>query len=114
MTWLILIASGVFEAVWATALSTSEGLTEIVPTIVFFVGLVISLGGLSYAMKSLPVSIAYSAWVSIGAALTVIVAMVTGNEPASLPKLLFIAGIIACVIGLKLVSPKVADQQEVP
>lgn len=106
MYWPILIASAIFEAVWATALGHSDGLTKPVPAVIFLVALGISLGGLSYAMKAIPVGVAYSVWVGIGASLTVIASMVTGVEPVSAWKLLFIAGIVGCVIGLKAVSSK--------
>lgn len=110
MNWLILIVSAVFEAVWATALSRSDGLTQLIPTVVFFIGIAVSLAGLAYAMKTIPVSVSYSVWVGIGAALTVIVAMVSGDESVSILKALFVAGIIGCVIGLKLVTPKTAQE----
>ena len=35
MSWIILIASGVLEAVWATALGKSEGFTKLWPSIIF-------------------------------------------------------------------------------
>ncbi len=38
----------------------------------------------------------------IGAALTVGYAMVTGTEAASVVKILLIVGIVACVVGLKI------------
>lgn len=103
MPWLILIISAVFEAVWATALGYSRGFTQPIPVLIFVVGVLISIIGLAYAMKTIPVGISYSVWVGIGAALTVAVAMITGVESASLLKVLFIIGIIGCVIGLKLV-----------
>ena len=34
MSWLVLVISGVLEAVWATALGRSEGFTRPVPSIV--------------------------------------------------------------------------------
>ncbi|TDD33208.1 DMT family transporter [Saccharopolyspora elongata] len=114
MAWLILVVSALFEAVWATALGESNGFTELGPVVVFLIGIVISLGGLAYAMKAIPVGVAYSVWVGIGAALTVVLAVARGNEPVSLPKLLFITGIVGCVIGLKLVSSTVPDQQNAP
>jgi quaternary ammonium compound-resistance protein SugE len=104
MSWLVLVLSGVLEAVWATALSRSAGFTRPAPSIVFAVSLALSMAGLAYAMKSLPAGTAYAVWVGIGAALTVAVAMVTGAEPASLARVLLVGGIIACVIGLKLVG----------
>jgi quaternary ammonium compound-resistance protein SugE len=53
-------------------------------------------------MRSIPLGTAHVFWVGIGAVLTVAYAMVTGAEPASLVKVLLLAGIVACVIGLKL------------
>ena len=102
MPWLVLILSGVLEAVWATALSRSEGFSRPVPSIVFVVGLVLSMIGLGYALRELPVGTAYAVWVGIGAALTVTYAMATGAEPASVVKILLILGIVGCVAGLKL------------
>ena len=101
MAWFILILSGAFEAVWAVALGKSDGFTRPVPSIVFFVALVISMGGLAWAMRDLPLGTAYAVWVGIGAALTVGWAMATGAEAFSIVKVVFIAGIVACAAGLK-------------
>lgn len=102
MSWIVLIVSGVLEAVWATALGKSEGLSKLGPTAVFGVALVASMVGLAYAMRDLPVGTAYAVWVGIGAVLTVAYAMATGEEPVSLLKALFLVMIVGGVIGLKL------------
>ena len=102
MAWIVLLASAVFEAVWATALGESEGLTRPVPAIVFAVALAASMLGLGWAVRSIPIGTAYAAWTGVGAALTVGWAMVTGAEAVSPLKVLFLGGIIAAVIGLKL------------
>ncbi|WP_299955367.1 multidrug efflux SMR transporter [uncultured Modestobacter sp.] len=102
MSWLVLVLSGVLEAVWATALGRSEGFTRLVPTLVFAVSVVASMVGLAYAMRTLPVGTSYAVWVGIGAALTVAYAMATGEEAASVAKVLLLLGIVGCVIGLKL------------
>jgi quaternary ammonium compound-resistance protein SugE len=104
MSWIILIVSGVLEAVWATALGKSEGFTKLWPTVIFGAGLVLSMGGLAMAMRTIPIGTAYAVWVGIGAALTVLYAMIFGGEPASLIKILLILGLVGCVIGLKLVD----------
>lgn len=104
MPWVILILSGVFEAVWATALGRSEGLTKVGPTVVFGVAMVISMAGLAVAMRDLPTGTAYAVWVGVGASLTVVYGMATGAEAVSLAKVLLIMGLIGCIIGLKLVS----------
>lgn len=103
MAWIVLVASGVLEAVWATALGRAEGFTKLVPSLVFLAALVLSMAGLSYAVKSLPTGTAYAVWVGIGASLTVVYGMLSGTEPVSVAKVLLIAGLIACVVGLKLV-----------
>lgn len=103
MAWIVLVISGVLEAVWATALGKSEGFTKLGPTVVFGLAIVASMAGLAYAMRSLPVGTAYAVWVGIGASLTVVYAMVTGTEPASLLKIVFLLMIVGGVIGLKLV-----------
>lgn len=123
MAWMILVVSAVFEAVWATAMGASEGFSKPVPTTVFAVGIVLSMAGLALAMKWIPVSVAYAVWIGIGAALTVVYAMATGGEPASVLKGVFLAGVVACVIGLKFVktvpgrnavAAVAAEQREVP
>lgn len=104
MSWVILVVSGLLEAVWATALGRSEGFTRLAPSIVFGVGLVASMAGLAFAMREIPVGTAYAVWVGIGAALTVGYAMVTGAETVSVVKVLLILGLVGCVVGLKLVG----------
>lgn len=102
MSWIVLILSGVLEAVWATALGKSAGLTRLWPTVVFVAGLLASMGGLAYAMREISTGTAYAVWVGIGAALTVLYAMVFGGDGFSIVKLLLIVGLVGCVIGLKL------------
>ena len=102
MSWLVLVISGVLEAVWATALGRSDGLTRPVPTATFAVALAASMAGLAWAMRTLPVGTSYAVWVGIGAALTAGYAMVTGAEPVSVLRTLLLLGIVACVVGLKL------------
>lgn len=102
MPWVVLLASAVLEAVWATALGRSEGLSRPGPTAVFLVALVVSMLGLGRAARHIPIGTAYAVWTGVGAALTVSFAMLTGGEAVSAAKVVFLAGIIGAVIGLKL------------
>ena len=112
MYWLVLVLSGVLEAVWATALGRSENFTRLAPTAVFAVALAASMAGLAYAMRGLPVGTAYAVWVGIGAVLTAAYAMWSGDEPVTVVRLLLLAGIVGCVIGLKLThSPRVGGRR---
>ena len=104
MSWLVLVLSGLLEAAWATALGRSAGFSRLVPSVVFAVALVASMAGLAYALRTLPVGTAYAVWVGIGAATTAAVAMATGAESVSLVRIALLAGIVACVAGLKLTT----------
>lgn len=111
MPWIVLLASAVLEAVWATALGYSEGLARPLPTTVFAIALVVSMLGLGWAARRIPIGTAYAVWTGVGAALTVGYAIAVGDEPASPLKLVFIAVIVGAVVGLKLVpgAPRPAD-----
>lgn len=102
MPWLVLLASAVLEAVWATALGASDGLSRPGPTALFAIALAGSMAGLGWAMRRIGLGTGYAVWVGVGAALTVGWAMLTGAEPATPLRLAFLAGIVGCVVGLKL------------
>ena len=102
VAWLVLVLSGVLEAVWAVALGRSEGFSRLTPSLVFLVGIVLSMVGLAYAMRTLPVGTAYAVWVGIGASLTVAYGMASGAEPVTLVRVLLLVGLIGCIVGLKL------------
>ncbi|WP_108251750.1 DMT family transporter [Planctomonas deserti] len=104
MAWLILILSGVLEAVWASALAASRGFRRPGPVGLFAVSMVASMAGLAYAMTQLPTGTAYAVWVGIGATLTVAWAMITRQERASTARILLLLLLVACVAGLKAVS----------
>ncbi len=102
MAWIVLVLSGALEAAWATSLARSEGFTRLGWSVFFAVTMTASMAGLAYALKTLPVGTAYAVWVGIGASLTVLISMATGQESASVVKVLLVAGIVGCVVGLKL------------
>ncbi|UXA14388.1 multidrug efflux SMR transporter [Mycobacterium sp. SMC-8] len=111
MPWTILIVSAVMEAVWATALGESDGFTRPGSTVVFLVAMVLSIWGLGWAVKHIPIGSAYAVWTGLGAALTVGYAMATGAEAVSAAKLIFVSGIIVAVVGLKML-PSGADRPD--
>lgn len=102
MAWFVLILSGVFEAGWALSLKASEGLTRLWPSISFVASMVVSLAGLAWALRTLPVGPAYAAWTGIGAALTAVVAVVLFGESVTVLKIVSIVLIVAGIVGLNL------------
>lgn len=103
MAWVVLVASGMFETVWAVALAQTDGFRRVVPSVVFGVALVISMAGLAYALKTLPVGTAYAVWVGIGAIGTALYGMVFLAEPATALRNGCLLLIVSGVVGLKLV-----------
>jgi quaternary ammonium compound-resistance protein SugE len=104
VAWIYLVVSGLFETVWAAALSQSKGFARLVPSVVFAVALVISMGGLALALRELPVGTAYAVWVGIGAVGTAVYGMVALGESASVARLLCLVAIVAGVAGLKILT----------
>ncbi len=104
MPWLILVLAGIFEVGWAIGLKYTEGFTRLWPTVGTVVSMVISLGLLSLAMKSLPVGTAYAVWVGVGAVGTAILGIVLLGESATAGRLISLALIIAGIVGLKLAT----------
>ena len=76
--------------------------------------LVLSMAGLSWAMRRIPIGTAYAVWVGVGAALTVAYAMLSGDEAFSVEKVVFLGGIIGAVIGLKLVPSRKPSREPLP
>jgi quaternary ammonium compound-resistance protein SugE len=67
MAWIVLVVSGLLETAWAIALDRSAGFSRPVPSVVFAVTLVLSMVGLAYALREIPVGTGYAVWVGIGA-----------------------------------------------
>lgn len=104
MSWFILILSGIFETIWATSIKYSQGFTQLWPTIITVVAMGISVYGLAYAMKTIPLGTAYVIWTGIGAIGAFIVGIVLFNDPATLLRIFFALLIVIGLIGLKITS----------
>ncbi|MET9298480.1 SMR family transporter [Micromonospora aurantiaca] len=102
MAWIVLVISGLLETAWAIALDRSAGFTRPLPSAVFAVTLVASMGGLAYALRDIPVGTGYAVWVGIGAVGTALVGMLALGEPVNLPRVACLLLVVAGVIGLKL------------
>jgi quaternary ammonium compound-resistance protein SugE len=105
MAWLILLVAGLFEVGWAIGLKYTEGFTRLWPTVGTVAAMIISLGLLGVAMKSLPVGTSYAVWVGVGAVGTAILGIVLLGEPANAGRLISLALIVAGIVGLKLATP---------
>ena len=104
MAWFFLVLAGLFEVGWAIGLKYTVGFTRLWPTVGALAAMVISLGLLGVAMKSLPVGTSYAVWVGVGAVGTAILGIVLLGESANPGRLASLGLIVAGIIGLKISS----------
>lgn len=105
MSWIVLIAAGIFEVGWAVGLKLSEGFTRVGVSVATVAAMLVSLGLLGVALRGLPLGVAYATWTGIGTVGTVIAGMVLLGEPLDLRRLACVLAIVAGIIGLKLLTP---------
>jgi quaternary ammonium compound-resistance protein SugE len=105
MAWLLLVLAGLFEVGWAIGLKYTDGFTRLWPTIGTIMAMVVSLGLLGVAMKSLPVGTSYAVWVGVGAVGTAIMGIALLGEVVNAGRLISLGLIIAGIVGLKIATP---------
>jgi quaternary ammonium compound-resistance protein SugE len=105
MAWLALIIGGLFEVGFTTSLRFVDGFRNLPWVAAFLVSVTLSMGLLEYAGRHIPLGTAYAVWAGVGAAGTVIVGMLFFGESAQPLRLLLIAGLVGCIIGLRLLKP---------
>ena len=105
MNWILLLVAGLFEIGWAIGLKYTEGFTRLWPSVGTLAAMIISIGLLGIAMKSLPVGTAYAVWVGVGAVGTAITGIVLLGESANTLRIVSLGVIVAGIIGLKLTTP---------
>jgi quaternary ammonium compound-resistance protein SugE len=105
MGWFALFAAGLFEIGWAVGLKYTDGFTRPGPTIATVISMVVSLGLLGIALRTLPLGTAYAIWTGIGTVGTVAFGIMLFSEPADILRLACIGLIVAGIVGLKLITP---------
>ena len=102
MKWLMLLIAGIFEIAWAIAMKYSNGFSVLIPSIITVVTYILSTVFLAYALKYLPLGMAYAMWVAFGIIGTAILAILLFNEKLSILQIISLVLIIIGVVGLKL------------
>jgi quaternary ammonium compound-resistance protein SugE len=105
MPWLILTVAGLLEIGWAVGLKYTEGFTRLWPTVGTVASMLVSLGLLGLALRSLPVGTAYAVWTGIGTIGTALLGIALFGESTDPIRLACIGLILAGIVGLKLVTP---------
>ncbi|MEH2075446.1 MAG: multidrug efflux SMR transporter [Nostoc sp.] len=99
-SWIYLIAAILFEVSGTTCMKLSEGFTKLVPSVLIFIFYGLCFSCLTFALKRIEVSVAYSVWAGLGTVLIAMIGIIWFRESATLIKLLSIALIIVGVIGI--------------
>jgi small multidrug resistance pump len=101
-SWLYLMVAILLEVLGTTCMKLSEGFTRVWPSVFVGVFYLLSLGGLTLALKQIDVSVAYAIWAGIGTALIAAIGIVYFKEPASALKFASLGLVILGVVGLHL------------
>jgi quaternary ammonium compound-resistance protein SugE len=105
MAWIVLVLAGLFEVGWAVGLKYTEGFTRLWPTVATIASMIVSLGLLGLALRSLPLGTAYAVWTGVGTVGTALLGILLFQESAEALRLVCIGLIVAGIVGLKLVTP---------
>ena len=105
MAWVLLLAAGLLEIVWAFAMKLSEGFTRVGPATVTLLAMLASVGLLSISMRALPLSTAYPVWTGVGAFGTFVVGVVVLGEPLTAGRVVAAVLIVAGLILMRLTTP---------
>ena len=65
MKWLMLLLAGIFEIIWAIAMKYSNGFSVLIPSIITAITYILSAVFLAFALKYLPLGMAYVMWVAL-------------------------------------------------
>lgn len=104
MAWFVLVIAGLLEVAWSLGLKSTEGFTRVGPSVVVGSAIVASMVLLAHAAKTLPIGTAYAVWVGIGVVGTAIGGVVLFDEAMPPLRAVFLLGLIASIVGLKLTA----------
>lgn len=105
LAWVLVVIAGLFEVVWATSMKSSAGWTRLWPSVITIAAMLVSFFLLAKAMQSLPLGVAYTVWVGIGAIGAALAGWMILGERLSPVQWLCVGLIAVGIVGLKLATP---------
>lgn len=104
MPYLILFLAVLAETIGTTALQASQQFTRLVPSVIVVVAYSVSFLLLGWALKFLPVGIAYAIWSGLGIVLIAIIGFLVFSQRLDLPAVLGMAMILGGILVINLFS----------
>ena len=100
-SYLFLAGAIICETFASSILKKTEQFTKPLPTILFIIGITASFYLLSFALKTIPIGIAYAIWSAFGIVLISTVAYFVYQQTLDFPAIL---GIIFIIIGVVIIN----------
>lgn len=100
--WFSLLVAIVFGVLGTISMKLSHGLTYKKAVLSLSVFYAISFVALTFAMKTIELSVVYAVWSGIGTLLVYAISVVYLNEAISIKRIIFLALIVFGVIGMHL------------
>jgi small multidrug resistance pump len=97
MPYIFLFLAIISEVIGTTALNASNQFTKLVPSLITVAGYGLGFYFFSFALKSIPVGVAYAIWGGVGIVLVTIIGFIFLKQRLDFPAL---AGIALIVIGV--------------
>ncbi|MFC0525105.1 DMT family transporter [Pontibacillus salicampi] len=113
MAWSYVLIAGALEIIWVFTMKMSNGFTNLLPSVITIVLLIISFYFVAVAMKVLPVGTAYAVFTGIGTVGAVTVEFIMEPELISFMKILFLLLLITGIMGLKYTDRSEETAEEV-
>ncbi len=104
MAWIFLFLAGIFEVVWASTMKLSQGFSILKYDVLTIIGILVSFGFLTLAMKKLPLGIAYPIWTGIGAVGAILVGAILFKDKVPSLTWVFVLMLVIGLIGIKVTS----------
>lgn len=106
--WLYLSAAIIAEVIATSALKSSNGFTKLWPSLLVVAGYGTAFYLFSFALRVIPMGVAYAVWAGVGIALITIVAWLVFGQRVDLPAFIGMALIVAGVVVLNVFSRSAA------
>ena len=91
----------IFEIIATSALKKSEEFTKLIPSIITIVGYCGAFYFLSFAVRTIPIGIAYAIWSGVGIVLITIIGAIFFKQTPDLPAII---GLSLILIGVTVIN----------
>jgi|SRR5690606_8058601 len=99
--YIFLAFAILFEIIGTSFLKKTEQFTKPLPTIIFIASIAISFYLLTFALKSIPIGIAYAIWSAFGIVIISLVGFFVYKQSLDFPAIL---GILFIIIGVVIIN----------